>query len=1097
MVRVRHPFGALAALLAVWTCAGPAAARPPVAGAAASTPSAATSAAGPLGPADVVTRYRTSLGLYSAEWPGILASLMGPVQVELRLRTEGRRVAQVVDARCEALQLGPVQLGRASLQFAAAGSDAARSLVFDLEGPLAARVHLELRGDVDFELATLRPHLGPGEVTGALTVEGLDLGATLGPWFPWLGLEGKLALQARIAGRGAAPEVSLEVHAADLRRGPRPIAPIRLVAHAGAGRGSLDLTWGEASAPLGQLSGELGLDLDLVAGTLAWRDADPLQAQLRLRGLESEQLAGVFGQPPLLSYRFDLDVSATGRLAALQTAGHLTGTLGPTPELQWPLQGSWSGTSREHRLELALGEVATGQATLTADLVALRRGSGSLGAAALRGELRLDLPLEGLGPWLPAALADARGLLRGQASLGGTLAQPTFDGGLDVADASVTVIPLTTRLHGLALHARLSGDTLRVEGLEAVAGEGRLSGEGWLTLRGAGGARFAPWRGWGVDGAGALSLERIPLVQQDLPIGELRGQVAVTLEAAPGETTVQLRLRSGELELGSDSLPSARAIPSNPSVLDQDGNSSVAAGQWLRGDGRLRLGFLLEQPLRVRGPGIELALTGRLDLERAGPLAHSEGALQALPGGRIRLFGNSFDIYTGTIRFYGGDLRRAELDPSSAAARQATLRDPDRPTQIQPLEPVLDFVAQGRVVDTSVLVEVFGPSRRPQLVLASSPALPEYQILTLLILGRVDTVDERNGEVRRQVAALVGRFHNPSLKRQLFDRLGVDNLGVGFGSSVSQPILTVGKQISRQLYVETTYRHNASPDENGKEAHIEYRLDPHWTVDTVYGDAAEGSAGLFWAFSFGGPPAPPPPASPADFARNDLRPPADRDLDGVADEDDRCPRDAEDPDLYDDEDGCPDPDNDGDQVPDEVDVAPLLPEVANGYRDGDGAPDLPPLPYEDFELTVAPLLFARGAVRPSKEHAARLQALAETVRRQPGLRLELRAYDDGRSGLRDGASRAGRRAAETALALFRLGVAPERVRLTSVPPRARGPRQASRVELGALLRAGTLRAPVTSPPSTGAAPAAATEAPAAPAPAAAGRSPLPFPPRVR
>ena len=48
----------------------------------------------------------------------------------------------------------------------------------------------------------------------------------------------------------------------------------------------------------------------------------------------------------------------------------------------------------------------------------------------------------------------------------------------------------------------------------------------------------------------------------------------------------------------------------------------------------------------------------------------------------------------------------------------------------------------------------------------------------------------------------------------------------------------------------------------------------------------------------------------------------DRDGDGIPDDKDRCPDQAEDFDLFQDEDGCPDPDNDGDGVPDVADECP-------------------------------------------------------------------------------------------------------------------------------------------------------------------------------
>lgn len=65
----------------------------------------------------------------------------------------------------------------------------------------------------------------------------------------------------------------------------------------------------------------------------------------------------------------------------------------------------------------------------------------------------------------------------------------------------------------------------------------------------------------------------------------------------------------------------------------------------------------------------------------------------------------------------------------------------------------------------------------------------------------------------------------------------------------------------------------------------------------------------------------------------------DRDRDGVVDAVDRCPREPEDRDLFDDTDGCPDPDNDGDGIADTDDGCPLDVEDQDGFDDGDGCPD--------------------------------------------------------------------------------------------------------------------------------------------------------------
>jgi uncharacterized repeat protein (TIGR01451 family)/MYXO-CTERM domain-containing protein len=66
--------------------------------------------------------------------------------------------------------------------------------------------------------------------------------------------------------------------------------------------------------------------------------------------------------------------------------------------------------------------------------------------------------------------------------------------------------------------------------------------------------------------------------------------------------------------------------------------------------------------------------------------------------------------------------------------------------------------------------------------------------------------------------------------------------------------------------------------------------------------------------------------------------PVDLDGDGLI-ADDRCPREPEDVDRFEDADGCPDPDNDADRVLDVADGAPLDPEDRDDFEDTDGVPD--------------------------------------------------------------------------------------------------------------------------------------------------------------
>jgi outer membrane protein OmpA-like peptidoglycan-associated protein len=123
---------------------------------------------------------------------------------------------------------------------------------------------------------------------------------------------------------------------------------------------------------------------------------------------------------------------------------------------------------------------------------------------------------------------------------------------------------------------------------------------------------------------------------------------------------------------------------------------------------------------------------------------------------------------------------------------------------------------------------------------------------------------------------------------------------------------------------------------------------------------------------------------------------ADRDGDGIPDDEDQCPDRAEDKDNFQDHDGCPDIDNDGDEVLDISDQCPNEPETFNGFQDEDGCPDTVPADVEAIRGTVEGLLYSPGeiAVRASAAHA--LDKIAATMVKYPGVKVLATGYTDDR-----------------------------------------------------------------------------------------------------
>lgn len=188
----------------------------------------------------------------------------------------------------------------------------------------------------------------------------------------------------------------------------------------------------------------------------------------------------------------------------------------------------------------------------------------------------------------------------------------------------------------------------------------------------------------------------------------------------------------------------------------------------------------------------------------------------------------------------------------------------------------------------------------------------------------------------------------------------------------------------------------------------------------------------------------------------------DRDHDGLADVDDRCPDGCEDLDGFEDTDGCPDVDNDQDRIPDAEDACPAEPETWNGRDDDDGCPDRGMVVVRSSNIEILDrIYFTAGSDELPANAGPVVDAIAAVLAGNPDLtRVEVsgHAADDEE----DPWGLSARRAAAVRAALVARGVAAERLALSpagaSIPidaretPEARGRNR--RVEFRVLGRAG-------------------------------------------
>jgi outer membrane protein OmpA-like peptidoglycan-associated protein len=160
------------------------------------------------------------------------------------------------------------------------------------------------------------------------------------------------------------------------------------------------------------------------------------------------------------------------------------------------------------------------------------------------------------------------------------------------------------------------------------------------------------------------------------------------------------------------------------------------------------------------------------------------------------------------------------------------------------------------------------------------------------------------------------------------------------------------------------------------------------------------------------------------FEDGDGCPDPDNDGDGLRDDVDRCPNEPEDFDGFEDGDGCPDPDNDGDGFLDADDQCPDEAEVVNGYKDYDGCPDEGLIELRNDRIVLEErVLFDSGRTRVRTAARAVLSAIVELARQHPewiGIRIEGHADQRGDAEFNQQLSE--RRAANVRKALIKLGI---------------------------------------------------------------------------
>jgi len=455
-------------------------------------------------------------------------------------------------------------------------------------------------------------------------------------------------------------------------------------------------------------------------------------------------------------------------------------------------------------------------------LTGKRERDGALDFAA-SGSLDLRL-LGGLVP----ALTRTHGQLTVDAAVSGTFDEPLIVGSGRIAEGGFRLKELPIEFAEMAGDLSFSQNLVVFERLNSTLNGGPTRLRGELAL-----SRFVPVR-VRVEG----ELDRVPMkIPSYLPTvvsGQLEAYgspeamtLAGTLHVLSAKYTERFELEKRILQLGG----TAKRVDTRP---------YDPSGEWLRFDIRLVVDgdARIDNDL-VRGQARgELLLTGTL----AG--FGMIGNLSMLPGGRAFYRGNEFSLTRAVLDFTDRTKIRIGLDVTG------------------------ESTARSQNVDYRVFLHLTGDLDDPRLLLSSSPALSQQDIITLLSLGYTSRDVNAGGAIGTVATAAAAQalFAVSGLEQQLrrfVPETGVfQDVSVRLTSAYSKTSLTVEprwefetKAIDSRLRIR--YQAPLSNQTRGQKAQVEYRLSDRasvqmqWDNDNI--DVSGGDLGgdfkLRWEWS--------------------------------------------------------------------------------------------------------------------------------------------------------------------------------------------------------------------------------------------------------
>ena len=207
--------------------------------------------------------------------------------------------------------------------------------------------------------------------------------------------------------------------------------------------------------------------------------------------------------------------------------------------------------------------------------------------------------------------------------------------------------------------------------------------------------------------------------------------------------------------------------------------------------------------VRVDAYGFQGRLGGAARVRQAADGGTAVSGQITVQDGQYTFYGQRLPVTQGELRYAGGP----------------------------PDDPALRITAQRSVGDVQAGVRIVGTAKAPQTQLFSTPAMPQSDIISYLVLGRpTQQAKGSEGDLLMQAAASAGLRGGGALVKRMGQALGFEDANLS-GDRRRWANLALGRSLSSRLYV--GYGMALAGQTNA--VTLRYTLTERWLLEVVSG----------------------------------------------------------------------------------------------------------------------------------------------------------------------------------------------------------------------------------------------------------------------